>query len=122
MGIVAALGSITFEVSVEHINSFSEMSRSSGWTYAEHALCEGKPVLEAAGRRLDEISLKGLFHSRFCSPQDEIQRLNQVADKMEPLELVIGHDYKGKFVITELKETTKNLVTITFEITLKEYN
>jgi len=122
MGLVAALGSISFEVSIEYINSFSEISRSRGWNYAEHSLCEGKPVLEAGGNRLDEISLKGAFHIKFCNPQEEIERLNKEADKIKSLDLVIGNDHKGKFVITGLKESTKNLVNISFELTLKEFN
>ena len=79
-------------------------------------------MLEAGGNRLDEISLKGAFHSRFCNPQEEIERLKKEADKRKPLDLVIGNDYKGKFVITALKDSTKNLVNISFELTLKEFN
>lgn len=127
MATVGALGDIAFEISESYINSFEELKRQKTWKYAEHEIVKGKSRLQRLGRQLDTVTLSGRFVDYFCVPSSEIKRLEEEAEKIEPLVLVIGEETFGEFVIESISETwreTDNMGhprVIEFEVSLKEY-
>ncbi len=124
---VGCLGEIVFECSEEYTNTIAELKRQKTWKYAEHEIVKGKARLQKLGRQLDTITLQGKFVDYFCNPSSEIKKLENEAEKKEPLVLVLGDETFGEFVIETIVETWKetdgtgNPRIIEFEINLKEY-
>ena len=81
----------------------------------------GNPFVQYTGDDPQEIELSILFHSSFCSPEEEIERLKAL--KGLKLPLVIGNQKWGDFAIeeirTEVRETTKDGELISVEVSLK---
>lgn len=124
---LGCLGDIVFEVSERHINAMSELKRERRWSYAEHEIIKGKARLQMLGRQLDTVTIAGRFVHWFCKPLLEIKRLEEEAEKKEPLVLVMSDETLGEFVIESITETWKevdnegNPRVIEFEMTLREY-
>ncbi|MBI4691692.1 MAG: phage tail protein [Nitrospirae bacterium] len=125
---IGAIGDFVFELSGEYANSIDELKRQRSWKYAEHEIVKGKSKLQSLGRQLDTVSFSGRFVDYFCIPIDEIHRLQDEAEKDEPLSLAIGDESFGEFVIESISETWRetdgsgNPRVIEFEVNLKEYN
>lgn len=120
----AQLGTIIFETLV----TFDSMDIGKSANYAEHALIEGKPRLQAVGDNLDEIGLSFKFHASFCDPQEQLNQLEQYLLDREVLPLVSGAGrVYGNFVITDLKQNILQtaddgtVIEANCEISLKEY-
>ena len=99
----ARLGNITFENRKgDYVGSvgFNDFSKTSSVTYAEHKPLTGKPLLQATGPTLDEISLSMRFHASFCNPVQELHALKRSMDTFEVMPLLLGNGIKeGEFVI-----------------------
>lgn len=125
---IGVLGDIAFQVSEHSINSFEELRRERSWKYAEHEIVKGKSKLQALGRQLDQVTFSGKFISTFCVPTAEMKRLEDEAEKDEPLPFVVGEEIFGEFVIERVAETWRETdglgrpLVIEFEVQLKEYN
>ena len=120
----ALLGQITFDL----ITYFESMEASFSANYAEHALIEGKPRLQWVGDNLDEVSWSLVFHAGFCDPELEMLKLRGAITRHEALPLVFANgDYKGWFVPTDVRVTTRQvmrdgtLIWLEAELTLREY-
>lgn len=120
----AQLGDIKFEL----ITYFNGLTETVSYNYAQHDRIENKPILQYMGKNLLEESIKLNFHRSFCVPEDELQKLIEVADKAEPLKFIKGNgEYIGVFVIEEIGKTTEqaspegDLLSIQVDIRLKEY-
>jgi len=76
--------------------------------FVEHKLIEGKPRLQWVGDALDEITWRMLFHVSFCSPEAELQKLEQLlaSHAAAPLSSANG-DSLGTFVVTSITKTTR---------------
>lgn len=120
----AILGEIQFDL----ITYIDGIEGTSGADFAEHALIEGKPRLQFIGDQLDEYALEFTFHDYFCDPQAELVKLKQAKDGHKAMAFVLGNgDYKGYFVITELRhvltQTSSDgtIIAMTANMTLREY-
>lgn len=120
----ALLGEITFDL----ITYFEGMEANFSANYAEHALIEGKPRLQWVGDNLDEVSWSLVFHAGFCDPELEMLKLRGAITRHEALPLVFANgDYKGWFVPTDVRVTTRQvmrdgtLIWLEAELTLREY-
>lgn len=120
----ALLGQITFDL----ITYFENMEASFSANYAEHALIEGKPRLQWVGDNLDEVSWSLVFHAGFCDPELEMLKLRGAIARHEALPLIFANgDYKGWFVPTEVRVTTRQvmrdgtLIWLEADLTLREY-
>lgn len=109
-------------------NPLNGLTETVSYNYAQHERIDNKPLLQFMGKNLQEESIKLNFHTLFCSPEDEIKKLKDAADKAEPLKFVKGNGgYVGVFVIEEIGSTTEQtsndgfLVSIQIDIRLKEY-
>lgn len=120
----AQLGDIEFEL----ITYFNGMNESQGYNYAQHERINQKPVLQFLGLNLQEQDIKLNFHASFCTPEDEIKKLKDVANNGTPLKFIKGNgDYVGVFVITEIISATEqasnegDLISVQVDLKLREY-
>lgn len=120
----AVLGEIEFEV----LTHWDEFDDTMGVDYASHARIEGKPGMQFIGDKLDKITLKFSFHSQFCQPTAELNRLREAMTAHQAMALVFGNgDYRGWFVITDLSATHNatdaygNVIAQIGSLTLQEY-
>ena len=127
----AQLGNIVFENRKGQYNGFfgfNDFSESTSVSYAEHKPLEGKPLLQATGLNLDELSLSMRLHVSFCNPTEELDKLKTCMDTFEVLPLLMGNGKKaGNFVITNLSSSVENadpegnILSYLVSCTLKEY-
>ncbi|QHQ16541.1 hypothetical protein GMW39_12145 [Pectobacterium parmentieri] len=120
----AVLGDIEFEL----ITYWSGFESTFGVDYAEHSRIEGKPGLQFVGEQLDEFRISLVFHSLYCTPDNELSRLRRAMRAHQALALVFGNgDYRGWFVITAVTASSQqtdssgNVMAMTAEVTLREY-
>lgn len=120
----AQLGDIEFEL----ITYFNGMNESQSYNYAQHERINQKPVLQFLGLNLQEQDIKLNFHASFCTPEDEIKKLKNVANLGTPLKFIKGNgDYVGVFVITEIVSVTEqatnegDLISVQVDLKLREY-
>lgn len=120
----AVLGEIEFEV-VAYWDAFET---TMGVDYASHARIEGKPGVQFIGDKLDKITLQFSFHSQFCQPLTEFNRLRTAMTAHQAMALVFGNgDYRGWFVITDLSASHQhtdpygNVIAQSGSLTLQEY-
>lgn len=121
----AQLGSIRYDGAL----GFSEYTEKIGAIYAEHARIEGKSRLQAVGFKPDEVSITMRLNMAFCSPADEIKKLEDYVASNEVLPLIYGDgSIQGYFVIQDVEKkvmqqlSTGELLDVTLSITLKEYD
>ncbi|MFE8103571.1 phage tail protein [Brenneria goodwinii] len=120
----AVLGDIEFEL----ITYWDGFESTFGVDYAEHSRIEGKPGLQFVGEQLDEFRISLVFHSMYCTPDNELARLRRAMRAHQALALVFGNgDYRGWFVITAVTASNQqtdasgNVMAMTAEVTLREY-
>lgn len=120
----AQLGDIKFEL----ITYFNGLTETVSYNYAQHERIENKPLLQFLGKNLLEENIKLNFHKNFCVPEDELQKLAEVADVATPLKFIKGNgDYVGVFVIEEIGKTVEqtsaegDLLSIQVDLRLREY-
>ena len=120
----AQLGDIEFEL----ITYFNGMNESQSYNYAQHERINQKPVLQFLGLNLQEQDIKLNFHASFCTPEDEIKKLKDVANLGTPLKFIKGNgDYVGVFVIIEITSVTEqttnegDLISVQVDLKLREY-
>ena len=120
----AKLGDIEFEL----ITCFSGIGETNTYKFVQHERIDNKPRLQFLGSGLQEETIKLNFHSSFCTPEDELKKLKDVAKNATPLKFIKGNgEYVGVFVITEITSTTEqttsvgDLVAIQVEVKLQEF-
>lgn len=120
----AVLGEIEFEV----VACWDGFENTMGVDYASHARIEGKPGVQFIGDKLDKITLQFSFHSQFCQPTRELNRLRDAMTAHQAMALVFGNgDYRGWFVITELTAAHQhtdpygNVIAQSGSLSLQEY-
>ncbi|MDR1311099.1 MAG: phage tail protein [Burkholderiaceae bacterium] len=120
----ALLGDVEFDL----ITYFDGLETQFAADYAEQALIGRKPRLQFTGDKLDQVQIALVFHNQYCEPELEMIRLLDVLQSHAVLPLVFGNgDYKGRFVLTDLKTTGKQtdtygtLLAVEANMTLKEF-
>lgn len=120
----AQLGDIEFEL----ITYFNGLNETQTFNFAEHERINQKPMLQFMGLNLQEQEIKLNFHSSFCTPEDEIKRLKDVANKGTPLKFIKGNgEYVGVFVISEIVSAVEqaskegDLISIQVDLKLREF-
>jgi phage protein U len=121
----AALGDIRFDLPA-YVTGTGMQRRQA---FARHDRIQGKPVLQAIGTDLEQISIDIVFHIEFTDPELEIVRLRAAADRQDPLPLIYGNGtYKGRYVIESIDETVRNtdgqgnLIKLTARLALLEWH
>ncbi len=95
----AMLGNIKFDLLTSPISTDDKRA----YTYAEHAVIEGKPRLQYTGDDLESIDITFRFHKDFCDPASQQEKIIAAANAHKALPLVMGDGtYIGYFVILEV--------------------
>lgn len=120
----AQLGNIQFEL----ITYFNGIKESSSYNYAQHERINQKPLLQFLGENLNAIDIKLNFHSSFCNPKEEMDKLKNVATLGSPLQFIKGNgEYVGVFVISSIESSAEqtssegDILSIQVELKLLEY-
>ncbi|BDV42444.1 hypothetical protein GURASL_13670 [Geotalea uraniireducens] len=120
----AQLGDIRFEL----ITYFDGLEGSQSFTFAEHQVIEGKPMLQYIGDALETVSITLKFHVLYCAPEAEFKRVKEMAAKHQALPFVFGNGiYKGRYVIVEITDTVEvtavdgTVIEVSAKCSLKEW-
>lgn len=120
----ALYGETEFDV----VGFFDKLGFKHSVDYAEHKLIDGKPRLQWIADNLDEINVTLVFHTMFCDPTAELNKLKQAMTAHEPAALVFGNgEYNGRFVITEISpeiihtDPTGNPISSQCQVSFKEF-
>lgn len=125
---LGAFGDVVFNVSREVVHTFKGFTRKSSASFAEHALVEGKPLLQFTGEGLDEISFSIQLDINIgLSPIKEIDKLREIKKAGEALPIIVGSYVLGHFALISLDETWSvidnkgRLIKATVTLNLKEF-
>jgi len=98
---LAILGEIEFEIT----GGLAGMELSQASDFAEHALIQGKPLLETVGDALDDIRLNIELHPALGDVAARVRALQAAMQAHQPLAFVLGNgEFLGAFVMTELSQ------------------
>jgi phage protein U len=104
------------------------LSDKRATNYAQQALVNGKPNLQATDEALIEFTMSVQFHFQFCNPEEEFLKLDNARKRREILPLIFGNGRnEGDFVITTIERTIAqtdsqgNFIEINCNITLIEF-
>jgi phage protein U len=96
---LASLGTIVFEGA----NSPVAMGGEAKAAYAQHALIDGKPLLQRIGTDLEKYQLDMILRPQFANPEASILGLRAAMSGGTVLPFVLGNgQYLGNFVIEGL--------------------
>jgi len=85
-----------------------------------------KDKLHFIGFEAKKINFSFLLSSAFCSPSEEIKKLQKLRDEIRAENLIIGDENYGEFVVeqikTEILRTASNgqIIAARVEVSLKE--
>lgn len=103
--IVGMYGAMPFVASSLVVNTFTNLKRSSKRRIARHEVIGKKPVLEDIGPDLDEVSFSMRLDTNLgITPLVALALLRSMQSLAESHPIVIGVQYFGNFVITDLDE------------------
>lgn len=99
MGQVGSLGEAIFEVNTDRVFTWNDNVRDVKANFAEHEVVEGKSRLQFLGLALDEFSLAVTLDCRFCAPEVEMRRFDEMQESGKAHRLIIGGKVFGRFVL-----------------------
>ena len=106
--VIGSLGQLPFVCSQKKVLTFSELSKESSVRWAKHEVIGKKPVLEYIGPDLATISLTIRFDSFLgVPPIVGLNRLKRMLENKKYKTLIIGGEYLGKYVLTNISEVRK---------------
>ncbi|NJD38453.1 MAG: phage tail protein [Geobacter sp.] len=116
------------DIGLAKLTSPTAMDLKRSYSYPEHQVAEGQPLLQWTGTGLDEFSVSLLIHASFAPPQKAWDSLIRLADKHAAVPVCQGNGlFLGWFVIPELSRTSSvcaddgTLISIEIKLTLKQY-
>lgn len=117
--IFATLGGVEFE-----LPSVEELNDTIAWEYRQQETVAEKAVIQFAGAKARETTLKIHLSATFCKPEQRKKDLEAKARKIAPLPLILANGtVVGYFVIAEiattLQKTDKDGNVIASELQLK---
>lgn len=126
LGTLIILGPFRFSLATA---AYDELSRTSGWEWAEQSVVGAAPVLQYTGPRVETISLRGRIIPGFTGGVEQLAQMRALAGMAKPLFLVDGLGrVHGNWVIESITDTgTKHFKDgyprmVTFELGLKKYD
>lgn len=101
------LGDIKYENAV----GFQSLDQVEEESWVEHAVIDGKPVLQKTGSKLDTVEIAMRFHRSFTDPDLELNKLRAHRKKGSILALIRGDGtILGNFVIKSMNIGTKGQI------------
>jgi phage protein U len=105
MSLIGMLGPCVFVSSQDQVRTFSALKRTTSARHVDHEVISQKQVSEFTGADLDEVELTMLFHGDLgVSPESEVEKLRATALNGEPVMLMLGGSFFGKWTIREIPE------------------
>ena len=94
---IGSIGEVVFEVDSEHsILTFDELNESHSASYAEHALLNGKGLLEFTGIKASSMSLNIHLNMELgVNPDEQIRRLLEILEEHEAVNFILAGIPKG---------------------------
>ena len=103
--LIGLLGPCVFMVSDQQVRTFSALSRTTSARHVDHDVINQKQVSEFVGPDLEDIEITMMFHGDLgISPEGEVEKLRAVALRGEPVILMLGNTYHGRWTIREIPE------------------
>lgn len=97
------LGSFTFEVATA---AYQEFKRSTEYLWPSQQRFGTSPVVQGVGLGDDTITLSGVVYPQWNGGIGQLDRLREIAEAMEPLNMIGGlGNIMGKWVIERVDET-----------------
>lgn len=128
LGNIGALGHLKFVCSSKRVLTPSDVSRSLSTNWAQHKVIGGHPVLEWVSHESSSVSLTMRFDIWLgVEPRKALERLKKMMENKLYKSLIIGDDYLGRFVITDIEEDRKafdghgNCIVAEATVTLLEW-
>jgi phage protein U len=125
---IGVLGPITFEVTSDTVRTWQDMRRSAAARWHVHEVQEGKPRQEFLGPGLDQLRFSvRLDIARGIVPRDELRQMRKQRDTGAVMQLTIGGELVGDFVLKDLDEGLTHvsrdgvLLVATASLSLEEY-
>jgi uncharacterized protein len=108
--------------------AFQELSRSSGYVWAEIERIGAAPALQYTGREADSLTLPGVFFPHFKGGLAQLPAMRLAAEQGMSLPLITGYGFfLGTWAITRIDETQSVFFRdgaprkVDFTIELKQY-
>ena len=96
---LATFGTLDLEIIPLEALSFEEE-----WTYGEHPVIEGKPVLQFTGEALRKAEIAVRLHHTFTDPAQDLEALRALARTHEAQVLQYADGtVEGRFVLTRIQ-------------------
>src|SRR5690606_27582368 len=107
---IGTLGDVVFEASTEKVLTFNGFQRTGDSRIEEHAVIGRKPVPEFVWPSLETVSLSIRLDAALgINPRDEIKKHRDARDAGAILQLTIGGDFLGDWVISKLAEEHRRI-------------
>lgn len=107
--LVGIYGPMPFVASSLLVNTFSAFKRASTFRYAKHDVIGLKPVLESIGPELDKVTfMMRLDTTLGVMPLVALNVLRTFQSAKEAHPVVIGLQYFGNFILTDIDETWRH--------------
>lgn len=129
---IGSFGKIVFEVSFDDekilVRSFSDFKRQTTFRWSSHDIIARKPKLEFGGVDASSIGFSMIFSKALgVKPLEEVRQLQEMANKGDVGQLVLGGEAFGKYAIESLGEAFSTfghkgeILQIQCDIAIKEY-
>lgn len=125
-GILMMLGPFRFSLATA---AYDELTRTSGWQWAEQPVIGSAPVLQFTGPRAETMTLRGRIIPGFTGGVEQLAQMRALAGFGRPMFLVDGMGrVHGNWVIETISDTgtmhfRDGMPRIsTFDLSLKKYD
>jgi phage protein U len=125
---IGTLGDTAFQASAESVLTWQSASRSTTARYTTHQPLGQAPVTERLGPGLSTIQMQiRLDRQMGIDPEAELTTLQEAQSGGDVLELMVGDKPIGDYVITQLEEQWREVISdgtrlvLGVALTLEEY-
>ncbi len=128
MAVTGHLGAVPFEASLDTFRAPVDLKRTLAHRYHQHDIL-GRPArLQSLGMASTVITMAINLDARFCDPEVELKRLEDMTREGQAHPLVIGERVLGEFVLEEMAESLRRqdgrgrALSAVVNLKLKEYD
>lgn len=108
IGLQGMFGLVPFTCSDKRVLTYQDLQVQRSARYASHEIIGQKPVNEFIGPNSDKVSFKiQLIRNLGVSPAVYLAILREMLESGEAYRLVLGLDYFGKYILSDLSEDRK---------------
>lgn len=102
---IGYFGGVAFQVSSQHIKTFSDLTINSSQNFAGHKTLNGPELLEYTGQNARTCSLKiSLNINMGINPEESLQELHDMFNSHEAFTFALDKNILGQWVIENMTE------------------